>query len=120
KPAAPTWFHRPSGGLLLLAGLYQRGRPEDAPARPRFTILTTRPSAVVAKVHDRMPVVLPDERLDDWLPGAPARAPTPLRPAEDSVLVGRQVSRHANSPRNDDPECLAPAGPDEDPQRSLF
>src|SRR5262245_53753508 len=76
KPAAPTWFHRPAGGLLLLAGLYQRGRPEDETARPRFTILTTRPSAVVAKVHDRMPVVLPDEGLDDWLAGPPARAAT--------------------------------------------
>jgi putative SOS response-associated peptidase YedK len=120
KPAAPTWFHRPNGGLLLLAGLYQGPRPEEKIARPRFTILTTRPSAVVAKVHDRMPVVLPDERLDDWLSGPPARAATLIAPAPDSALEGRQVSRHANSPRHDDPECLAPAGPDEDPQRSLF
>jgi putative SOS response-associated peptidase YedK len=120
KPKAPTWFHREDGGLLLLAGLYQQGRPEDQAARPRFTILTTRPSPIVAKVHDRMPVVLPGERLDDWLRGPLERAATLIAPASESALAATQVSRRANSPRNDDPECLAPADPEEDPQRTLF
>jgi putative SOS response-associated peptidase YedK len=120
KRPAPTWFHREGGGLVLLAGLYQSSRPEDAVQRPRFTILTTRPSAIVAKVHDRMPVVLSDERLGDWLAGPAARAATLIGPAPDAALVATQVSRRANSPRNDDPGCLAPAGPEDDPQRSLF
>jgi putative SOS response-associated peptidase YedK len=36
-------------------------RADDVHAR--FTVLTTRPNALVARVHDRMPVILPVERL---------------------------------------------------------
>lgn len=119
-PRAPYWFHRPDGGLVLLAGLFH-GAPAEAPARPRFTILTTRPNAVVARVHDRMPVVLPQQRLDEWLAGPAARAKSLIAPAPEDWLIATRVSRHANSPRNDDPACLAPATQaDEDPQRSLF
>src|SRR5262245_23044882 len=46
---APFWYHRSDGGLVLLAGLWQRGEAPGAP--PRFTILTTRPNALVAQVH---------------------------------------------------------------------
>jgi putative SOS response-associated peptidase YedK len=119
-PRAPYWFHRPEGGLILLAGLFQRA-PAEAPGPPRFTILTTRPNATVARVHDRMPVVLPQARLDDWLAGPPARATPLIAPAPDDWLVATRVSRRANSPRNDDAACLAPATEaDDDPQRSLF
>jgi putative SOS response-associated peptidase YedK len=116
-PRTPYWFHRPEGGLILLAGLFQRA-PADAPGPPRFTILTTRPNGVVAKIHDRMPVVLPQARLDDWLAGPPAKAATLLAPAPEEALIATRVSTRTNSPRNDDPTCLAPAP--EDPQRSLF
>jgi putative SOS response-associated peptidase YedK len=59
----PTWFHRADGGLIVLGGLYQ-----TVPgAAPRFTILTTRPNRLVAAVHDRMPLMVPQARIDDWL-----------------------------------------------------
>jgi putative SOS response-associated peptidase YedK len=119
-PRAPYWFHRPEGGLILLAGLFQRA-PAEAPGPPRFTILTTRPNAIVARVHDRMPVVLPQAHLDDWLAGPPARATPLIAPAPDDWLIATRVSRRANSPRNDDAACLTPATEaDDDPQRSLF
>src|SRR6185295_13938211 len=79
---APFWYHRSDGGLVLLAGLWQRGEAAGAP--PRFTILTTRPNALVAQVHDRMPVVLPDAHLDDWLAGPAARAAPLIAPAPDA------------------------------------
>jgi putative SOS response-associated peptidase YedK len=120
-PRAPYWFHRSDGGLVLLAGLFQRS-PADSQGPPRFTILTTRPNGTVAKVHDRMPVVLPQDRLDDWLAGPPPRAASLLAPAPDDWLVATRVSTRVNSPRHDDPACLTPATTDEaaDPQRSLF
>ena len=45
-----------------LAGLY---RIEDG--LPRFVILTRQPSEAVRKIHDRMPLILPEERIDDWI-----------------------------------------------------
>jgi putative SOS response-associated peptidase YedK len=107
KGLAPTWFHRSDDGLVLLGGLFQRPREGDAHAR--FTVLTTRPNGLVARVHDRMPVVLPValERLDDWLSATPAEAATFIGPAPEDALFATPVSKHVNSVRNDDPACVA-------------
>ena len=42
----PFWYHRPDGGLVLLAGLFQGAA--DAEREPRFTVLTTRPNKLIA------------------------------------------------------------------------
>ena len=47
---------------MLLAGIY---RFESN--TPVFTILTRAPSEDIAMIHDRMPVILPQEALSDWL-----------------------------------------------------
>lgn len=52
---------RESHGMLL-AGIY---RFENN--KPVFTILTRSPSEDIAMIHDRMPVILPQEALADWL-----------------------------------------------------
>jgi putative SOS response-associated peptidase YedK len=108
KGRAPTLFHRADDGFVLLGALYQRPRGDEA--HPRFTVLTTRPNASVARIHDRMPVIVPLPALDRWLAGAPADAAGLLAPAPDDALVGTLVSTHVNSVRNDDPACVVPAG----------
>ncbi|SDZ77130.1 Putative SOS response-associated peptidase YedK [Pseudobutyrivibrio sp. ACV-2] len=45
-----------------LCGLY---RIEDG--YPVFVILTTEPSAELAKIHDRMPLMLPKNKINDWI-----------------------------------------------------
>jgi putative SOS response-associated peptidase YedK len=106
KGQAPTLFHRPDDGLVLLGGLFQRARPGDA--HPRFTVLTTQPNAAIARVHDRMPVVVPLGALDRWLAGSPSEAARLIAPAPDDALVATLVSKHVNNVRNDDPACVAP------------
>ena len=119
---SPFWYHRADGGLLLLAGICQpaRGsavsaapdgapRPTDAVSRPRFAVITTRPNQVVSQVHNRMPVVLERDRVDDWLTGAPTAATTALlAPAAEDRLLATPLSRRINSVKHDDEECLAP------------
>ena len=114
----PIWFHAPDGALMLFAGLYESWLDPDTNEWIRtFTILTTDANETVAPVHDRMPVILPSERVDDWL-FVPAEereryAETVaglLRPAEVGVLVATEVSPRVNSVANDDEACLTPAG----------
>jgi putative SOS response-associated peptidase YedK len=105
---APTLFHRADDGLVLLGGLFQRARPGDA--HPRFTVLTTRPSAAIARVHDRMPVVVPMGALDRWLEASPLEAGRLIAPAPEDALIATAVSKHVNNVRNDDPTCVAPLG----------
>jgi putative SOS response-associated peptidase YedK len=118
KGLAPFWFHRTDDGLVLLAGLFQR--PTAAGTHPGFTVLTTRPNQLVGKVHDRMAVVLPIERLDEWLTADPAQAARLLAPAPEDALVSTPVSKHVNSVRHDDETCVAPADHEAPAQRSLF
>ena len=48
--------------ILYLAGIYSRSGKE-----PRFTIITTTANEIMKTVHDRMPVVLHEKTLLNWL-----------------------------------------------------
>jgi putative SOS response-associated peptidase YedK len=103
----PVWFHASGHGLLLLGGLLQPAKVPGAP--PRFSVFTTRPNAIVAKVHDRMPVILSTSQLDDWLTGDPAAAlSSMLSPPAAATLVATNVSRYVNDVKHDDPGCVTP------------
>src|SRR5205814_2243845 len=98
----PLWFHRPDGGLLYLAGLWEPGQGDE----PRFLLLTTEPNALVARFHDRMPVLLGREQAAAWLASPAGEL---LVPAPESLLEARPVSPRVNSVRNDDPSLLEKA-----------
>ncbi|GBD24517.1 Putative SOS response-associated peptidase YedK [bacterium HR29] len=106
----PIWFHRPDGRLFFLAGLYEFWKPEGSDEwRATFTIVTTAANALIARIHDRMPVVLPDDLADVWLHTPPAQAlelRQLLRPAPETLLVPRPVSPRVNDVTNDDPSLL--------------
>jgi len=108
----PIWFHRPDGGLILFAGLYETWRPSPAGKERTFTIITTTPNALLEPVHNRMPVILEDEAVDDWLyarqtPGSLMKL---LRPVRDDYLVGTPVSARANSVKNERPRLPGEGG----------
>lgn len=69
----PYFVHSDDGLPLALAGLYSWWRnpalPNDDPARwvLTATILTAPAQGALAGIHDRMPVVLPEEGWDRWL-----------------------------------------------------
>jgi len=113
---APFWYHRADGGLILLAGLYQPVLAGEDD--PRFTVLTTRPNKLISVIHDRMPVIVPTARIDDWLTASPADAAALIGPAPEDALIATPVSRRVNSVKNDDAACLA--APQPDAQGNLF
>jgi putative SOS response-associated peptidase YedK len=70
-----------------------------------FTILTTPPNDVVARLHDRMPLILSpvdyDRCLDkDYDPAGL------IRPFPDKEMVTWPVSTRDNKPENDDAMIL--------------
>lgn len=108
----PIWFHRENGGLLYLAGLYESWQPEPEQWQRTFTIVTTEPNNLIAPIHNRMPVVLPEDVVDAWIDPREQdvdRLKQLLRPAPEGYLVARRVSQRANSVKNDDPSLLEPA-----------
>ena len=69
---------------MTLAGLWDEWRsPEDESIK--FAIITTNANALLAPLHDRMPVVVPPDGWDDWLgenPMTERAVKTLLRPHE--------------------------------------
>ncbi len=107
----PIWFHRPDGGLLLFSGLYESWRREPGAWEPTFTIITTDANATVEAVHNRMPVILREEVVDEWLYSrrdGDSALKGLLVTSSDDLLVATPVSPRVNSVKNDDPACLEP------------
>jgi putative SOS response-associated peptidase YedK len=104
----PIWFHRPDNGIFYFAGLYESWQPTPDTWQRTFTIITTTPNDLIAPIHDRMPVVVTSDQLDDWLfqGNEPDAVRSLLVPAPDDLLIATPVSPRVNSVRNDDAGCL--------------
>ena len=116
----PFHITRADGELFAFAGLWSvwhRGEPEELRS---CTIITTAANSAVAKVHDRMPVILPRDAESLWLArNAQAdelRALLGGLPAEELAL--RPVGPAVNDARCDGPECLLDPPPPA--QETLF
>ena len=97
------------GGLMALAGLWERWKAPDGEIVRSFTIVTTRANDKLQPLHDRMPVILDAAAYATWL-GEQAGDPAPLmRPCPSDRLRLWPVSDAVNNVRNDDPSLLEPA-----------
>jgi putative SOS response-associated peptidase YedK len=108
----PVWFHREDGGLLFIAGVYESWQPKPEQWQRTFTIVTTSANELMEPVHDRMPVILPEDVVDLWLDPKEQdyeKLQKLLRPVSNDYLSARRVSQRANSVKNDDPSLIEPA-----------
>jgi putative SOS response-associated peptidase YedK len=108
----PYFIHPEDHDLFLFAGLWDEAPagPDGAPIQS-FTILTTDATAAMATIHDRMPVVVPDDAVPDWLDRRETEVEpleAVLRVAVDTPIDLVPVSTAVNSPKNNSPELLEP------------
>nr|WP_081668406.1 SOS response-associated peptidase family protein [Butyrivibrio sp. MC2013] len=52
---------------------------------PVFVVLTKEPTAELSKIHDRMPLMLPKERIDAWI--SPESNPDEIVPFALSDMI---------------------------------
>jgi putative SOS response-associated peptidase YedK len=108
----PFFIRFRSSRLFAFAGIWSLRRSEVGSRSATCAIATCPPNALMATIHNRMPVILPPGARDRWLDPSAGEAElreflVPL-PAED--LEAYEVSTLVNSPRNDSPECVRPIG----------
>ncbi len=114
KSSTPFYFERTDGRPLTFAGLWDTwrdpDRPDDPEARLRTcTIITTEAGPDVADIHDRMPVIVEQDDIDDWLDRGeqdPGYAQAFLKSSPAGLLVRHQVSRRVNNVRNNGPDLI--------------
>lgn len=111
-PKQPYRIHRDGDGgdvAFAMAGLWQETTVEDEEVRS-VTILTTEPNDIVEPIHDRMPVVLPENEETTWLEAGPDERHELCQPYPDEDLDAYPISTRVNDPGNDDPGVIEPAG----------
>ncbi|MGX6605878.1 SOS response-associated peptidase [Micromonosporaceae bacterium Da 78-11] len=93
------------GSTLAFAGLWSAWGPESMLT---CSVVTTAALGGLARVHDRMPLILPRERWAGWLAGGgdPAEQLRPLSPAELAAIEVRPVRPDVGNVRNNGPQLL--------------
>jgi putative SOS response-associated peptidase YedK len=77
------------------------------------TIITTEANELLAQIHDRMPVILPEEFHPAWLGEThTADLKVLLRPFPADEMKMFEISSRVNSARNNDAEILRPVASD--------
>ena len=75
-------------------------------------IVTTAASGELARLHDRMPVIVPPDAFDFWLDCSAVDALTAagalFAPAPEGLFEAYEVSTAVNRTANDGPEVIEP------------
>jgi putative SOS response-associated peptidase YedK len=118
KRKQPHFIHSTDGEPLAFAGLWEVWKGPDRQGDPlrSCTIVTTSANETMAPLHDRMPVILPASKWEEWLDTGNEDLDTLgklLVPAERGIITHHPVSTDVNSVRNRGPALMDPATPDE-------
>ncbi|MBY2944213.1 MULTISPECIES: SOS response-associated peptidase [Rhizobium] len=114
KNKQPYAIAMADGSPFALAGIWEIWRsPEGVDVR-NFAIVTCEPNAMMAQIHDRMPVVLHREDYERWL--SPEPDPTDLmKPFPAELMTMWPIGRNVGSPKNDTADIIDPIDPDPEP-----
>ena len=98
---------------IAFAGLWERWKDPAGELLESCTIVTTDASESIKKIHDRMPVVLPEQSWDRWMD--PAYSDTDalsktLGPYDPKALRAWTVSRQVNAPKNEGAKLIEREG----------
>lgn len=105
------FVRRRDGTPFAFAGLCETWAGPNGEELDTAAIVTTNANRTLSAIHDRMPVILPDQAFDLWLDCAKADAETAaalLVPARDETLEAYEVSPAVNRVANDTAALIAP------------
>lgn len=99
----PWHIHRKGGAPFLMAGIWSEWQTcPDGPVTT-FAVLTTDPNELMKPIHNRMPVVLTEAGINEWLENG--RKET-LGPYAEPNLEADKIRLLVNNPKNDSPAVL--------------
>lgn len=125
KTKIPYHIRLLSGQPFVFAGLWDEWHAPDGSQLRSCTIITTEPNALMATLHNRMPVILPASAYEQWLdpnPQKPEALQHLLTAYPAGEMTAHPVTTLVNSPANDRPELIAPIPADKstrDPKKDF-
>jgi len=107
--------------IFALAGLWDIWRHPESETIKSCTVITCEPNDIIGSIHNRMPVILKPEDYETWLTTENLeKAKKLLKPFDDKLMKGYEVSKQVNYYKNDFPELIKPVSKKKDPQQTLF
>jgi len=107
----PWYIQQKDNAPMGFAGLWESWRSPEGTPLETFCILTAAANSFMATIHDRMPVILPQEEYDTWLSRNlhdPLQLSRLLLPCPADSLAAIKVSTVVNSPAYESPQCIEP------------
>ncbi len=103
---ATFYFTSSDQDALALAGIYQVNRDGEM----QCCIVTTEANREMKPIHDRMPALIPQQAMQDWISSEDTAVIDALmQPAADDSLTVLEVSKYVNNAGNEGARCIAPA-----------
>jgi len=102
------------GELFSIAGLWERSTDVFGEDVLSCALITLPANELMAEIHNskqRMPAILAPEDVDTWLTGTVEQAKALLQPYPSELMRAHPVSTRVNTPRNNDPQLVAPVEP---------
>jgi putative SOS response-associated peptidase YedK len=113
KTKQPMYIRLQNGSPFAFAGLWELWMSPEGSEVRSCTIITTQPNSLLEPIHNRMPVILPQDAYQEWL-SVEDRQPTQLNgllvPYPASEMIAFPVSRMVNSPQYESPDLIKPVG----------
>lgn len=107
----PYFIHRNDSDLLLIGGIWESWGSPTGEQVQSCCLLTTAAISPIDSIHDRMPVFIPKNQLNDWL-NIETKTESLLaffQNSEDSQeLLLTSVNAKVNNTRFDDESCILP------------
>lgn len=99
------------GGPIALGAIYEEWLGADGSEIETVAILTTAARGSMARLHERMPLIIPPEHFDLWLDcrsGTVTEIQHLLKPDGGDGFDVTEVCQKVNNPRNEGPEVQEP------------
>lgn len=112
KQKLPHYIRLRAGEIMSLAGLWESWTSPGGEHLESCTILTTAANRLIRTIHDRMPVILHDEKCSRWLSREfddVDQLAELFQPYPSGRLEEYLVSQAVNRPGHDAPDCILPA-----------
>src|SRR5215475_6012929 len=107
------------GGPIAFAGLWETWMGPNGEEMETAIIITTAAKGELARLHERMPVMVPPDAFDLWLDCSKVDAMTAaalFAPAPEGLLEAYEISPAVNHTGNDGPNLIEPAASQPSPE----
>ena len=108
KVAQPHYFQMKDQEPFAFAGIWDRWKTEGTTITS-CAIITTTANELLARIHHRMPVIVPPESYDQWLTNDPrSDVKDILSPYPADEMISHPVGRDVNDTKIDDEHLVQP------------